>query len=116
MLRGEVYWANLEPVIGRESNKVRPVVVVSNNAANAAATSTHGVVTVIPLTSSTSVVHPFQALVTITPIDGGAPVESKAQAEQVRTISTERIRARYGITSGEGLRAIDLALRVHLSL
>ncbi len=49
MKRGEIYFASLDPTQGSEVRKTRPVVVVSNNAANRAA----AVVTVVPLTSNT---------------------------------------------------------------
>lgn len=119
LLRGEVYWADLEPAVGSEANKVRPVVIVSNNGANAAAMRHAGVVTVVPLTSSIGSVKPFQALVTVDrnsshEIQG--TIESKAQAEQVRSISTFRFKGRLGFISASDMRRVDDALRVHLRL
>jgi mRNA interferase MazF len=58
MKRGEIYFASLDPTQGSEVQKTRPVVVVSNNAANRAA----AVVTVVPLTSSIERVYPFEVL------------------------------------------------------
>lgn len=110
MLRGEVHWADLEPAAGAESNKVRPVVVVSNNGANAAAERLAGVVTVVPLTSNTDSVFEFQAVVSV------GDSESKAQAEQVRSISVERLRGRIGHVSPSEMARIDAALRLHLAL
>lgn len=114
-----MYWADLEPAVGREANKVRPVVIVSNNGANAAAMRHAGVVTVVPLTSSIGSVKPFQALVTVDrnsshEIQG--TIESKAQAEQVRSISTFRFKGRLGFISASDMRCVDDALRVHLRL
>ena len=119
LLRGEVYWADLEPAVGSEANKVRPVVIVSNNGANAAAMRHAGVVTVVPLTSSIGSVKPFQALVTVDrnsshEIQG--TIESKAQAEQVRSILTFRFKGRLGFISASDMRRVDDALRVHLRL
>lgn len=116
MLRGEVYWADLEPVLGREANKVRPVVIVSNNGANSAALRYEGVVTVVPLTSSVGTVHPFQALVSVVRGLADDSVDSKAQAEQVRSISVSRLRSRLGVVPATDMRRIDDALRVHLRL
>ena len=110
MLRGEVHWADLEPSVGVEANKTRPVLIVSNNGANAAAVTHRGVVTVVPLTSNTGVVHPFQAPVTVT------DRESKAQVEQLRAISVDRLRGRIGLLDPEAMDRIDRALKVHLSL
>jgi mRNA interferase MazF len=116
VLRGEVFWADLEPAVGHEANKVRPVVIVSNNGANAAALRHAGVVTVVPLTSSSSPAHPFQALVTVDRSPSLENAESKAQAEQVRSISTHRIQDRLGFLSASDMRRVDDALRVHLRL
>lgn len=119
LLRGEVYWADLEPAVGSEANKVRPVVIVSNNGANVAAMRTAGVVTVVPLTSSIGTARPFQAVVTVDrniAHDDLVSIESTAQAEQVRSISTFRLRERLGFVSASNMRRIDDALRVHLRL
>ena len=61
MLRGEIRLVDFEPSVGSEANKRRPALIVSNDHANAAAARLgRGVVTVVPLTSSTSRVLPFQ--------------------------------------------------------
>ena len=61
MLRGEIRLVDFDPSVGSEANKRRPALIVSNDHANAAAARLgRGVVTVIPLTSSTSRVLPFQ--------------------------------------------------------
>jgi mRNA interferase MazF len=115
MQRGDIYLVELEPVRGAEADKVRPAVVVSNNAANRTADRhKRGVVTVVPVTSNTSRVYPFQVLVAAG--DGGLRVDSKAQAEQVRSVDYERLRQRIGTIGPATLRKLDEALRVHLSL
>ena len=58
MKRGEIYYADLNPVVGSEIAKRRPVLIVSNNANNRAAST----VTVVPLTSQVSRVYPFEVL------------------------------------------------------
>lgn len=115
MHRGEIRLVDLEPVRGAEANKRRPAIVVSNDGANAtAARLGRGVVTVVPVTSNTTRVHPFQVLL---PGDAtGLPVDSKAQAEQVRSVAVERVGTRVGAVSPALLRAIDDALRLHLAL
>jgi mRNA interferase MazF len=115
MRRGDIYWVDLEPVQGSEADKTRPAVVVSNDAANRAAERRGGgVVTVVPITSSTNRVFPFQTL--LTAADCGLPSDSKAQAEQVRTVATERLRSRIGSVPAASLRRLDDALRLHLAL
>src|SRR3954453_1787222 len=90
MRRGEVRLVDLDPARGSEANKRRPAVVVSNDRANAVAQRLgRGVGTVIPRTSNATRVFPFQVLI---PAGGaGLRVESKAQAEQVRSVAVERL-------------------------
>lgn len=115
MLRGEIWNVDLEPTRGSEANKRRPAVVVSNDRANGAATRLgRGVVTVVPITSNTSKVYPFQVL--LSSASSGLAVASKAQAEQIRSIAAERLLHRLGRVSADELMAIDEALRLHLEL
>lgn len=115
MLRGEIWQVDLDPVRGNEANKQRPAVIVSNDRANATATRLgRGVVTVVPVTSNTDQVYPFQVL--LSAADGGLSVDSKAQAEQVRSVATQRLLRRMGQVSPADLTALDDALRLHLAL
>ena len=113
--RGEIVQVNLDPARGSEANKIRPAVVVSNDAANAAAARLgRGVITVVPVTSSTDHVYPFQVLLPARRT--GLPRDSKAQAEQVRSIAVERVGRRIGKLPAALIAELDQALRVHLSL
>jgi mRNA interferase MazF len=115
MRRGEIHWVDLEPVRGSESNMRRPAVIVSNDGANATANRLgRGVVTVVPVTTNVARIYPFQ--VALSARDTGLQRESKAQAEQVRSVAVERIGARLGVLSSEEIAALDEALRVHLAL
>jgi len=106
---------DLEPSVGSEANKTRPVVVVSNDGANVRATRTgRGVLSVVPLTSNTSRVYPFQ--VSLDSTTTGLPHDSKAQAEQVRSVDVTRFGARAGMIRPADMAALDEALRIHLSL
>jgi mRNA interferase MazF len=111
MRRGEIYYADLSPTIGSEIDKRRPVLIVSNDANNRAA----GTVTVLPITSNVSRVYPFEVL--LPPKESGLPKPSKVQAQQIRTISKERLRgsavARLNITF---MRRAEDAIRLHLDL
>jgi len=113
--RGEIVQVNLDPALGSEARKTRPAVVVSNDAANAAAARLgRGVITVVPVTSSTGRVYPFQVLLPAR--QTGLPRDSKAQAEQVRSIAVERVSKRVGRLPAALVAELDHALRVHLSL
>jgi len=113
--RGEIVRVNLDPDRGSEADKTRPAIVVSNDAANAAATRLgRGVITVVPVTSSTDRVYPFQVL--LPAHQTGLPRDSKAQAEQVRSIAVERVGQRVGRLPAALIAELDQTLRVHLSL
>ncbi|MFD2026752.1 type II toxin-antitoxin system PemK/MazF family toxin [Promicromonospora aerolata] len=115
MYRGEIWYADLDPVRGSEANKVRPVVIVSNDAYNAAARRLgRGVLTVVPLTSNVKRIHSFQTLVSKP--GSGLPVDSKAQAEQVRGVDMDRLVNRVGKLSAEEVADLDDALLVHLGI
>jgi mRNA interferase MazF len=115
MRRGEIRIVDLEPVRGTEADKRRPAVVVSNDAANlAAARLGRGVVTVVPVTSATDRVYPFQVL--LAAADTGLRTDSKAQAEQVRAVAVERVGARIGSLPPALMSRLDEALRLHLAL
>ena len=61
MRRGEIRIVSLGPVIGAEAARTRPAIIVSNDGANtSAARLGRGVVTVVPLTTNTARIHPFQ--------------------------------------------------------
>ena len=115
MRRGEIVSVSLDPVRGSGASKTRPAVVVSNDAANAVATRLgRGFVTVVPVTSNTARVYPFQVL--LPALQTGLPRDSKAQAEQVRSVAVERIGNKIGYLPASLVNELDQALRVHLSL
>lgn len=115
MQRGDVLFADLDPVRGAEANKSRPVVVVSNDGANMTATRLgRGVVTVVPVTSNVARVYPFQVLLPAP--ETGLARDSKAQAEQVRSIAVERLGRPIGRIRGAIMSELDDALRLHLGL
>jgi mRNA interferase MazF len=115
MRRGDIVTVNLDPARGSEADKSRPAVVVSNDAANStAARLGRGVITVVPVTSNTDRVYPFQVLLPAAAT--GLRADSKAQAEQIRSVALERIGRPIGRLSPALLANLDAAIRVHLSL
>lgn len=109
MKRGEIYFANLDPTIGSEIKKKRPVLIVSNNANNKTAST----VTVVPITSNTSKIYPFEVLLETQ--DCGLPKRSKVQCHQVRTISKMRIEGKVaGFAIKDAMLRINAALKLHL--
>ncbi|MEX2626231.1 MAG: type II toxin-antitoxin system PemK/MazF family toxin [Ilumatobacteraceae bacterium] len=115
MRRGEIRLVDLDPVRGAEASKQRPAVMVSNDGANTTAERLgHGVITVVPVTSNITTVHPFQVL--LDAASTGLPRDSKAQAEQVRSVAVERVGALVGALTRDLVAELDDALRLHLAL
>lgn len=115
MRRGDIRIVNLDPVLGSEAAKRRPAVIVSNDGANTtAARLQRGVITVVPVTSNVERIYPFQVLLPAD--DCGLRIDSKAQAEQVRSVAVERIESAIGRVPPSLMAQLDDALRLHLAL
>lgn len=111
MIRGEIYYADLNPTVGSEISKKRPVLIISNNSNNTYSET----VTVIPITSNINKVFPFEVLLLKT--HSGLQKDSKAQCHQIRTISKTRITDKMiGFVQKNEVRAVEEALKLHLDL
>ena len=106
MKRGEVWWVNFHPSLGGEIQKTRPAVIVSNDASNRNLNRLQ----VVPLTSKTDKLYPCEAYVTVN------SEMSKAMADQIATISKQRVGERMGILSPEDLVGVERVIRLQLAL
>lgn len=109
--RGGIYVASLDPALGREISKTRPVVIVSNDKNN----EFSGTVTILPLTSKNlEKSYPFEVL-----LPGGVgnlPKDSKVKADQIRTLDKARIVKHVGDLGKAEMKKIDDAMKIHLGL
>ena len=108
--RGEIYLVCLDPTIGSEINKTRPALIISNDINNQFAET----VTVVPITSSTGKIYPFEAIVPAG--EFGLSKKSKAKCNQVRTIDKKRLIRPLGKVSRSKISEIEDALRIHLDM
>ena len=110
IMRGEIYIADLDPVVGSEQGGERPVLVIQNNLGNKHSP------TVIVL-AITSRFHKKRNLPTHVPIESGdLSKNSIALAEQVRTIDKSRLMHYVGRASRETMDFVDDALKVSMGV
>ena len=109
--RGFIYLAALDPVVGKEIAKTRPVVVISNDKNN----EFSGTVTALPLTSkNVRKIYPFE--VYLGKGTGNLPKNSKIKADQIRTLDKSGLVKLIGELGKAEIEAIEKALRIHLDL
>ena len=109
--RGDICIASLDPVVGREISKTRPVVIVSNDKNNAFS----GTVTILPITSKRlKRIYPFEVF--LPQGSGSLPKDSKVKADQIRTLDKSRIISILGKLDESAVKSIDRALKIHLAL
>jgi mRNA interferase MazF len=99
ILRGDIYWADLNPTKGHEQAGVRPVVIISHDVFN----TKSGTVIAMAITS-----QPPRAGFPLTYElkSGGLPKKSWVKISQVRTISTSRLDNKVGQVDSEELEII----------
>jgi len=108
-----VWLANLDPVVGSEQGKTRPVLIISKSSLN----SILPVVNVIPISSrkANRRIYPNEAL--LSPGTSGLIVESIALCHQIRTLDKRRLTRRLGILADQYAQTrVVSALRFQLAL
>ena len=109
--RGEIYLAALDPVVGKEISKTRPVVIISNDKNN----QFSGTVTILPITSQNlEKIYPFEVF--LAKGSGNLPKDSKAKVDQIRTIDKTRVFSQIGRLRANEITEIETAIRIHLEL
>ena len=109
--RGDIFFANLDPVVGAEQAGVRPVLVVQNDEANARIPT----VTVVPITSNLRASR-FLFTVLLPSAETGLSKDSVALVFQVRTLDKSRLQNKVGHLSESLMDQIDRAIIIHLDL
>lgn len=109
--RGDIFYADLSPVIGSEQGGVRPVLVVQNDIGNKYSPT----IIIAAITSQINKAR-LPTHIEITAPEYGLPKDSVVLLEQIRTIDKKRLREKIGRFSDEMMREVDEALRISIGL
>lgn len=108
--KGDLYFADLSPVVGSEQGGVRPVLVVQNDVGNRHSPT----IIVAAVTSQTKAKLPTH--VELEAADGGLSKNSVVLLEQLRTIDKQRLKEHIGTLSEAQLPTVDQALSISLGI
>lgn len=109
--RGDIYYAELNPVIGSEQGGTRPVLIISNDTGNR-----HSPTVIVA--AITSRVHTKTKLPTHTEVSDfeGLDKDSVVLLEQIRTIDKQRLKQYMGLMPDNIMARVDKALAISISL
>lgn len=110
VLRGQMYYADLDPVIGSEQGGNRPVLVIQNNVGNRHSPT----IIIAPITARVKKVH--QPTHIGIPPYFGLPQNSMAMLEQIRTIDKGRLGSYIGCLDDDVMDYVDKALGISVGL
>lgn len=109
--RGDIFYADLSPVVGSEQGGVRPVLVIQNDIGNKYSPT----IIIAAITSQINKAK-LPTHVEITAPDYGLPKDSVVLLEQIRTIDKRRLRERIGRFNEEMMNFVDECLKISLGL
>ena len=107
--RGEIYYADLSPVVGSEQGGYRPVIVLQNNKGNRY--------------STTVIIAPISSRLTKNPLPthvmadcSSLEKKSVVLLEQIRTIDKQRIKEKVGMIDSQVMNLINQAIKTSLDI
>ena len=109
--RGDIFYADLSPVVGSEQGGVRPVLIVQNDTGNRHSPT----VIAAAITSQTGKAR-LPTHISVKPLSCGLPKESVILLEQVRTLDKRRLREKMGRLDDNVMRKVDAAIAVSFGL
>ena len=109
--RGDIYYADLSPVVGSEQGGLRPVLIVQNDTGNRHSPT----VIAAAITSQTGKAR-LPTHISVSPLSCGLPKESIILLEQVRTLDKRRLREKMGRLDENVMKQVDAAIAVSFGL
>ena len=110
--RGDIHYANLDPVVGRETGKTRPVLVIQNDIGNMYSPTT--IVAVLTEYSDKKASYPICVAIKK---GYGLKKDSVVNLSQIRTIDKKRlVTPKLGTLPNDSMKEVDIALRNSLAL
>jgi len=109
--RGDIYYADLSPVVGSEQGGVRPVLIVQNDVGNR-----YSPTVIAAAITSQKEKNNLPTHIYLSARDCGLTRDSIVLLEQIRTIDKRRLREHMGSVSGDSMEEIDRALSISFGL
>ncbi len=106
MRRGDIWWVDFDPARGGEIQKIRPAIIVSNDASNRAMNRLQ----VVPISTSVTKLYPCEARLIL---DGK---NCKAMADQLTTVSKERLKGFMKACDAGEITDVERAIQIQLGL
>ena len=107
--RGDVFYADLDPIIGSEQGGIRPVLVVQNNVGNKYSPT----VIVLPISSAKKTNMPTHIRIYGTKM---LPKDSVIMAEQIRTIDRNRLQNYVGSVDLEIMKKVEMSMKISIGV
>ena len=107
--RGEIYYADLSPVVGSEQGGIRPVVIIQNDVGNK-----HSPTTIVAPITSRMGKKPLPTHILF--CGCGLAKDSIILMEQIRVIDKSRLQQKMGCLPPEKIEAVDMAIKVSLGV
>ena len=108
--RGQIWYADLSPVVGSEQGGYRPILIIQNDIGNRYSPTIIGAVITSRHTKADLPTHIWLNA------ECGLPKESMVECEQVRTLDKKRLKDFMGQVSEEVMKEIDKGLKISFAL
>lgn len=107
--RGELYYADLSPVVGSEQGGVRPVLIIQNDVGNKYSPTIIAAAITSQLQKAKLPTH-----IPINSSDSGLPKNSIVLLEQLRTLDKKRLREKIGVLDEDVMKNVNQGLLISL--